>query len=58
MVMRNILTNCEKNGIMGINMSMYGFAPDMYHWYEFYNPRIGRITDDCTMPFHSCDILY
>ncbi|MBI2449319.1 hypothetical protein HYV49_03400 [Candidatus Pacearchaeota archaeon] len=56
--MRNILANCERNGIMGINLSMYGFCPDFYHYYDFYNPRIGRITDDCTMPFSSCDILY
>ena len=56
--MRKFLDRCERNNIMGINVNMYGFCPDFYHWYPFYVPRIGRITDDCTMPFKSCDILY
>lgn len=56
--MRNFLSFCDKNNIMGINVNMYGFCPDFWHWYPFYVPRIGKITDDCFMPFKSCDILY
>jgi len=56
--MRPFLKNCMKNDIMGVNVNMKAFAPDFWHWYDFYVPRFGRITPDCYMPFKSNDVLY
>lgn len=56
--LRNFLNRCEKSNIMGVNVHMHAFCPDFFHRYDFYVPRIGRITDDACMPFKSCDVLY
>lgn len=54
--MRNILSNYEKNGIFGINIYMHYFAPDMWHYKPFYNPRVARLTDDICLPFSTGDV--
>src|SRR3990167_7323927 len=36
--MRSILSNYDKSGILGINVHMNYFAPDMWHSKPFYNP--------------------
>ena len=41
------LNICEKKGILGLNLWMNIFAPDMWHCRDFRNPRIGKITKDC-----------
>jgi hypothetical protein len=49
MPMKTILTNCDKNGILGLNVWMYIFAPDFWHYKDFRNPRFARITEDCEL---------
>lgn len=55
--MRNILSNYDKNGILGINVHMEYFAPDMWHCKPFYNPRIARLTADACLPFNTGDVV-
>ena len=47
--MRNILRNCEKNGIFGLNAWMYIFAPDFWNYKDFRNPRFAKITEGCQL---------
>ena len=55
--MRNILSNCDKNGILGLNVHMNYFAPDMFHCKPFYNPRIARLTEDAGLFFNTGDVV-
>lgn len=55
--MRNILSNFDKNGILGVNVHMNYFAPDMFHYKPFYNPRIARLTEDACLPFNTGDVV-
>ena|SRR3990167_5934340 len=47
--LRSFLTNCEKNGILGLNVWMNIFAPDFWHFKDFRNPRLAKITEDCEL---------
>ncbi|MEK6880522.1 MAG: hypothetical protein AABY22_12975 [Nanoarchaeota archaeon] len=44
--LKNYLSNCDKNGILGLNVWMYIFAPDFWHFKDFRNPRLAKITED------------
>lgn len=47
--LRNYLNNCDKQGIMGLNVWMDIFAPDFWHCKDFRNPRLARITKNCEL---------
>src|SRR3990167_1648729 len=47
--MKTILGNCDKNGILGLNVWMHMFAPDFWHCKDFRNPRFAKITPDCAL---------
>jgi len=49
MPMKQILSNCDKNGILGLNVWMNIFAPDFWNCKDFRNPRFAKITDDCEL---------
>jgi len=44
--MKTILSNFEKKGIMALNVWMNIFAPDFWHYKDFRNPRLAKITED------------
>lgn len=54
---RNFLQNCDKNGIMGVNITMNYFAPDFWHYKDFYGPRFSKLTEDACMPFIDGEVL-
>ncbi len=46
-MLKPFLAICEKKGILGLNVWMNIFAPDFWHYKDFRNARIGKITKDC-----------
>jgi len=56
--MRNILANCQKAGILGLNVWMNYFAPDFWHCKDFRNPRLAQLTDDAIMSPAGDGLLY
>jgi hypothetical protein len=56
--LRKFLKNCDNNNILGVNFNMNYFAPDFWHFKEFYGPRLSKITPNCSMPFITQDVLY
>lgn len=55
--MRKFLSSCDRSGILGVNVTMNYFAPDFWHYKDFYNPRLAKITPDACMPFTTGDPL-
>jgi len=49
--MKTYLQICDRKGILGLNVSMFLFAPDFWHVKEFRNPRLARVTPDSTICF-------
>lgn len=56
--LRPFLNSCDRNGIMGVNVTMNYFAPDFWHYKDFYGPRLAKITDDMTLPFIDGEVHY
>jgi hypothetical protein len=47
--LKEYLKICDKRGILGVNVWMYMFAPDLFHFKDFRNPRVGRVTPDSVL---------
>jgi len=47
--LRNFLKQCDKNGVLGLNVWMHMFAPDFWHHKDFRNPRFSKVTADAVL---------
>jgi len=56
--MKNFLGKCDKNNILGLNVWMNYFAPDFWHFKDFRNPRISKLTPDAVLTEGGAGMFY